>query len=499
MYPTVEPIDTPDELEELREALRLMQAFDKHKEFHKHEYFNPYPKQRAFFELGTTKRERMFMAGNRVGKSEAGAFEASCHLTGDYPDWWTGKRFDHPTKGWIAGIASTDVRNVAQTKLCGQYGVPSAFGTGMIPKERFADKPTLARGVTDAYDTIQVIHKTAGVEDGVSIASFKSYEQGKDKFQGEDLDWGWADEEPNQEIYAEFLTRINGPGCMFITFTPLLGQTDLVRRFVDGRFPDCAVVQMSLDEAEHFSAEEKEKKLAGYLSYQRDARRFGTPMLGHGRVFPYDEAMLRERFLDYVPPHWVKLWGIDFGIGHPFAAVLMAWDRDNDTIHILQAIKLVSDEQSNQNSHPLFHANAIKNIAAQVPVAWPHDGTQREKGGGGTIASIYKKHGLLMLPNHATHPEGGFGLEASIKEMDDRIRTGRLKVSDHLSDWFEEYRFYHRDEHGQIVKIRDDLISATRIAIMMRRFAQAVPLGGQQRKKRLGTVAQGVDFDIFAT
>src|SRR4051794_23295117 len=65
--------------------------------------FRPYERQQLFVEFGATKRERLMLAGNQCGKSEIGAFEAACHLTGMYPQWWTGKRFDHPTKGWCCG------------------------------------------------------------------------------------------------------------------------------------------------------------------------------------------------------------------------------------------------------------------------------------------------------------------------------------------------------------------------------------------------------------
>jgi phage terminase large subunit-like protein len=146
--------------------------------------FQPFDKQFIHLRLGATKRERLLMAGNRLGKSETGAFEAACHLTGIYPEWWKGKRFDEPTKGWVCGVTWLDTRNVCQTKLCGQYGVDSAYGTGMIPKAALIDK-SLGRSVTDAYDTIQVRH----VSGGVSTAQFKSYDQGREKFQGEGLDF----------------------------------------------------------------------------------------------------------------------------------------------------------------------------------------------------------------------------------------------------------------------------------------------------------------------
>lgn len=484
--------------QDLAETLELLEALDEYKRFHSAEYFLPYPKQLTFMAEGKTKRERMFMAGNRVGKTYAGAFETQCHLTGRYPEWWEGCRFEHPITAWAAGKTSQAVRDVVQSQLCGPYSVASAFGTGMIAKEDFADKPTLARGITDAFDTIQIKHRTNGVEDGVSVLAFKSYEQGRQKFQGQELDFGWCDEESDEDIYNEFLTRINGPGRMIVTFTPLLGRTALVQRFEEPN-PSRSIVHMSLDEAQHFTEEQKLEKLAGYASYERDARRYGTPLLGSGRVFPYSEEMIREPFLSYVPPHWVKLWGVDFGVDHPFAASLILWDRDNDVIHVHQAFKMVGDERAPQNSQPLFQAAAIKAYGAGVPVAWPHDGHQREKGGGGVLASIYKRQGLLMLPTHATWPEGGYSTEAGIKEISDRIVTNRFKVSEHLGDWFEEYRFYHRKD-GQIVKERDDILSATRIALMQKRSAQAVPLGNKAHSRRYSqSVAQGLDFDIFET
>jgi hypothetical protein len=86
-------------------------------------------------------------------------------------------------------------------------------------------------------------------------------------------------------------------------------------------------------------------------------------------------------------------------------------------------------------------------------------------------AAQYRRQGLNVLPAHATHEEGGYGVEAGISEMLDRMKTGRFKVFSTLTLWLAENRGYHR-KNGIIVKERDDLISATRMALMMRRFAQ---------------------------
>src|SRR5580692_1856018 len=88
----------------LQQQVDLLEQVLAHKRTHKLSLFKPYKRQKEFFDQGAKYRERLFMAGNRVGKSEAGAFEAAVHLTGQYPSWWAEKRFDRPVRGWGAGV-----------------------------------------------------------------------------------------------------------------------------------------------------------------------------------------------------------------------------------------------------------------------------------------------------------------------------------------------------------------------------------------------------------
>ncbi len=455
-------------------------------------FFKPYPKQLRFFELTANRREVMLMAANQYGKSDAGAFAAACHMTGLYPDWWPGRRWTRPTRGWIAGETSLVVRDVQQKKLCGEPGVKSAFGTGMIPKDCLLDV-SMARGITDAYDTIQVRHKSGGV----SIGRFKSYEQGRTKFQGETLDWGWPDEEPDEEVYSEFLTRIAEGGCMFMTFTPMKGRSKVVLRFLEQGSLDRAFVNATLAEAEHFSEEEKKRRMEGYLAHERDARAKGIPIMGSGAVYQFSEDLIREAPIpmEYIPREWAKLWGVDFGIDHPFAAVLSLFDREHDIIHIAHAIRL-SGATGSPESLSMTHAAAMRNVAAAVPVAWPHDGTQRDKGSGEQLSKIYAKHGLSMLADHAQFEGGGYSRETAVREIAERAVTGRFKVAAHLTDWFSEFRLYHRKD-GLIVPVEDDLMSATEKVIMSKRFARPVPLGAKAPVRRRQLVADGVDDNYF--
>jgi hypothetical protein len=107
-----------------------------------------------------------------------------------------------------------------------------------------------------------------------------------------------------------------------------------------------------------------------------------------------------------------------------------------------------------------------------------------------------------MLPTHATFSKaegGGNSVEAGVSDMLERMREGRLKVFRNCGDWLGEFRMYHRAD-GDIVKERDDLLSATRYGIMMRRHAKPLrELTRQKGDKLKNRQAKGVDFDIFGT
>jgi phage terminase large subunit-like protein len=418
-------------------------------------HYKPYAKQRDFHGNGAGFRERLFMAGNQLGKTIAGGFEAAIHATGRYPEGWTGRRYEKPNVGWAAGITGETTRDTVQRVLLGRTG---AHGTGAIPKDALVDVQS-ARGVPDLVDSITVKHASGGN----SIIGLKSYEKGREKWQGETLDWVWFDEEPPADIYTEGLTRTNATGGMvWMTFTPLLGMSEVVRRFLMEPSPDRAVTTMTIDDAEHYTPEQREQIVASYPAHEREARAKGIPTLGSGRIFPVPEELIAED-LPVVPPHWPRIGGIDFGWDHPTAAVELAWDRDADVVHVLKAYR-------QREATPVFHAAALKPWG-DIPWAWPHDGLQHDKGSGEQLAEQFRKQGLAMLPERATFQDGSNGVEAGLFEMLDRMQTGRWKVARHLTDWFDEFRLYHRED-GKVVKEMDDLMSASRYAMMMLRFAR---------------------------
>jgi len=431
--------------------------------------YAPYPKQLEFHETGAKYRERGFMAGNQLGKTLAGSAEMSMHLTGRYPDWWRGRVYDRPIRAAAGSESAELTRDGVQRLIVGNPRDEGSWGTGMLPKDALAHW-TRRNGVSDALDGIVVVWGGGGdVQQGHSTLNFKAYEQGRAKWQADTLDAVWLDEEAPMPIYSEALTRVSSTnGMVYSTFTPLIGMSEVCRRFLLEPSPDRVLVNMTIDDALHYTAEQRQKIIDGYPAHEREARARGTPQLGSGRIFPVPEADIAIPARIF-PKEMARIRGIDFGFDHPFGAVELVWDRDADVIYVTRAIRM-------REQTPVIHAAAIRAWGMEwVPCAWPHDGLAHDKGSGDQLAAQYRSQHLTMLHERATFPDGGSGVEAGLMAMLDRMQTGRLKVFGHLNDWFEEFRLYHRKD-GKVVKEHDDLMSATRYAIMMLRYSITEPV-----------------------
>jgi phage terminase large subunit-like protein len=438
----------------------MRQELETRKSFNRLQTFKPYSKQLEFYAAGKMFRERMFMAGNQLGKTLGAGFEVAVHATGRYPDWWPGRVFDKPVNAWVSGVTGESTRDNPQRIL---YGILGSPGTGIIPKDAIKGK-SVRRGLADALDILIVRHGGGGdVQAGESQIGFKSYDQGREKWQGPTLHFIWFDEEPDYDIYTEGLTRTNvAMGPVFLTFTPLKGMSDVVKRFLIDKVPGTHITQMTIEDALHYTPEQRAAIIASYPPHEREARAKGVPTMGSGRVFPIEEEFIKVAPFE-IPGHWPQLGGLDFGWDHPAAAARTAWDRDNDILYVTACARA-------REHTPAMFVPMVKPWGDWLKWAWPHDGLQHDKGSGIEIAQQYKTQGLNILLEKATFEDGSNGLEAGVFEMFDRMQTGRLKVFSHLNDWFEEFRLYHRKD-GIIVKANDDILSATRYAMMMRRFA----------------------------
>ena len=422
-----------------------------------------YDWQLRFAEATASYSSCMLMAANRVGKTRTGLTIDAVHLLGDYPPGWKGHKFDAPPMCWLLGFSMEKTRDLLQTPLFGRLEGGKWTG-GLIPADRIVDHKS-ATGTSGAMREVRVKHAA-----GISTVQFWSYSQGQHAIMGDSVDWYHIDEEPRDKaIYPQVLTRTatgdkGRGGRGILTFTPENGRTELVVQFMDKPAPGQHMQRATWDDAKHLSESVKSDLLASYPEWQRDMRTKGLPLLGAGLIFDFSDDDIKVPSFE-CPPHWWVVNGMDFGWDHPQAHVQLWHDRDSDIIYVAQAWK-------KSKVTPSTVWGSIKQWAVGVPTAWPHDGLQTEKGSGEQQKKAYSDAGWQMMPDHATWQAGGNGVEIGLVELYERMTTGRFKVFSHLSDWLEEKLNYHRDENGNIVKINDDLLAATRYAYMMRRYAK---------------------------
>ncbi|MDK2957862.1 MAG: hypothetical protein PWQ57_3360 [Desulfovibrionales bacterium] len=412
-----------------------------------------YPRHMAFFAAGAKYRERLFMAANRVGKTEgAGGYEMTMHLTGRYPSWWEGRRFEAPVVALAAGDTVQTVRDILQKKLLGPLGSP---GEGLIPA---CDVGEMRRksGVAEAVEHVRVRHASGGE----SLLYFKSYDQRRIAFQGTELDVVWLDEEPPLDVYAECLLRtMTTGGMLMLTFTPLSGLSEVVMRFLpDGRIPKSSarrkgskhVTMATWDDAPHLSREQKRELLEAIPPHQRDARSKGVPALGSGAIYPVREEELLVAPFD-IPEHWPRAYGLDVG-WNCTAAVWGAWDREEDVVYLYA-------EYARGQVEPAEHAKAIRANGAWVPGVIDPASRGRSQHDGTRLVEEYRRMGLrLAFADNA--------VEAGLQKVLQRMASGRLKVFRNLGGWLAEFRLYRRDGEGRVVKKLDHLMDATRYLVM---------------------------------
>lgn len=441
-----------------------------------------YPKHLAFIAAGATYKERLFMKANRVGGTRLGAYEVTCHLTGRYPSWWNGRRFHEPVQAWACGTTSETTRDIVQAELLGQVDPESGHyqvGAGMIPAECILHTSKRPHGLPGSVESIWVRHVTGGM----SVCGLKTYEQGRKSFEGTARHIVWLDEEPPEDVYTEALYRTTTTkGITLITFTPLQGMSKVVTGFLAPETPESKqfkwYIQAGWNHVPHLDEDEKKALIATTPPYLLKARTEGTPSLGAGAIFPIAEADVKIRDIA-IPSHWGKAFGMDHGWNW-FGAVWFAYDRETQTKYLYSCYKRGQAE-------PPIHAEAIKSRGAWIPGVG--DCSDINKYDGQQFLKIYRGLGLdLKLANKA--------VETGIQEMWMALSTGKLKVFASCEPWFEEYRLYHRDEQGRIVKVSDHLLDSSRYvhkagALIFKTEVEAAHAGKKVPKDPFARFARG--------
>jgi phage terminase large subunit-like protein len=450
-------------LKEQEELLELLEY--KEKEYHynrKTSLFpdtGPYRRELykahiQFINASINHSQLAFVAANRTGKTKTGAYIMACHLTGEYPIWWEGRKYLNAVDAWASGKTNQKTKEIIQLEL---LGPDNDLGSGMIPKDKII-RITKKPGVADAVETVTVSHSSGGV----SVLTFKSYEQGRDGFEGTKKQVIWLDEEPaDPSIYSECLIRTadaHRPGIIYCTFTPLYGLSPVVMMFlpngkptIDGKVPgndDMFSVMTTWDDVPHLTEFDKKRLWDGCLPHEREARSRGIPSLGAGAIYPYlEEDITCAPF--QIPEWWPKVYGMDTGWSKT-AAVWLAQDPDTKIIYAYS-------EHYMGGEMPPIHASAIKKRGAWITGAADPAGANISDGK--KIFDLYVEEGLLLEKAEKEDREGG------ILKVSQYMATGMFKIFTTLGNLLDELRVYRRDENGKIIKKKDHLLDAMRYGL----------------------------------
>lgn len=441
----------------------LLKELKERQKFWRINQYTPYGWQEKFINASSNCAQLLAMTGNRCGKTFTGAFIMACHLTGLYPEWWMGRRYDRPVEAWAAGISTDTTRDILQSELLGKWNNPEAFGTGAIPKEMIVE--TVRReGKPGCIQAVLVRH----VSGGLSTLTFKSYEMSQDKFMGTAIDVIWLDEECPKDIYTQCVTRTaTTGGIVYLTFTPEHGATELVKEFMQDLKPGQFMIGATWEDAPHLTPEVKEQLLSVYSPAERAMRASGQPMLGSGVVFVVPEDRISVAPFE-IPDHWHRIIGIDLGFDHPNAVACIAYNPDTDTHYLY-------DEYSERGETLSMHANAIRAKGGdRIPVVVPHDAFKHDGATSGRrfVDLLSNDFGLNIVMEPFSNPpgpdgkHGGNSVEFGVNWMHVAMDQGRLKVFSTCTKFLSEMKLYHRKD-GKIIDRSDDMISACRYALLM--------------------------------
>ena len=404
--------------------------------------FKPYPKQLEF--MNDEHKIVALFGGNQSGKTTVGSAFVAYHLTGEYPSWYKGIRFDRPVTVWVAGESSTRVRDTLQEKLFGPIG---DWGTGLIPKPNIVGDPVRKGGIPHAIDIARVKHRSGGN----SIIQFFSYDQGREKFQGSTVDLVWCDEEPPEDIYKEAKMRtIAASGYVFLTFTPLKGVTPLCDEIMSNFDNMYGVHFLTWDDVDHLSEEDKKIQIAGLSPHEIESRKFGRPTIGTGKVYQFDES---EYVISDFSIHnkWKTIAGLDVGISHPTCAIRLSIDEDTGVGYIHQEYK-----QSGETS--IYHAYKLRDWPCRFAI--DPNSRQRSIASGDSpykmFQDIFEEDRLLVADNRVNY---------GISFVRAKIASEQLYIFESCVETLKEMRLYRFKENGDILKKDDDLMDAFRYCV----------------------------------
>lgn len=275
-------------------------------------YAKSHDKQKEFFR--SLKPIRVLFWGNRVGKTEGCAQEVARYATGDK------EGATPPLEIWCA-CPSYDVQKETTQKKLDRY----------LPKSLFAREPVYIK--SGVWGEVQLTN-------GVRV-NFKSYEQGREKFQGTGKRLIWFDEEPPRDIWEECVVRQEAGQSLDIimSMTPVKGMTwvydDL---FMQTGRPDLFISEADWDDNPWLTDKQKDLMSSNLSDEAIQVRKFGKFVKRVGLVCSWWDRNKNLAEYPEIPKSYTYFESLDGGFSDPAAYLLIGVDSDGD-VHVVDGFR----------------------------------------------------------------------------------------------------------------------------------------------------------------
>ena len=457
-------------------------------------YFRPFDHQLRFFETGNSER-RGILAANRIGKTVSTCYETACHLTGQYPEWWNGYRFNKPITCMVAGEGWSQVALVLQNELLGTQDVKMAdnLGTGVIPRDCIITDTMRNDGANCIG--VEIKH----VSGANSYLLFANYTQEVRQMQGFRLDLAVFDEQPPDDFFSEIVTRTaTTQGKVLCSFTPLKGLNGLVSKFWN-KEEGYEFIRVSWDDCPEydpwgmpFLLKETRRQLErDYLPHEREARIAGKPVMGKGAVFQIREWPLYQTGdYDFTRmPNIQRVIALDLGLVNDKTVIsLMYWDPYERTAFLHKQIIVQGIEEAVPSQ---YINHLLRPEVFGTPIVLPADANSpgRYTMSSNSIRELFESYELNVYHKAIMNPPDQEGRVTNhksygINQMRQMLEVGSLMVNQNCTQFVSDAQNYYVDSHGRFSD-PDDTIDSARYALLACLQGIAEPWDNRTSQQRM--------------
>ena len=338
--------------------------------------YKPHPKQVKFHT--DPARGRLYIGGNRSGKSVGGVIEDIWWLTGRHPYL---KTPPPPIRGRIVGV-------------------DFLYGVDKILRPLFAQWMPLSDLKGGSWDkAYNKEHRTLTLANG-SFIEFMSYEQELEKFAGTSRHFTHFDEECPQDIFTECKARlIDTGGSWWMTETPVEGMTwvydDIYMPGKTGQDVNIGITEIEMKENPYIGQAEIDMFMSGLTKDEKLARGKGRFVQIGGLVFKQFDKDIHV-VDNFVPPlDWEWYVSLDHGFNNPTAILWHAVSPEGNIVTFSESYE--REKTIDQHANTIHARNAA---FGRSPDTYVGDPAMAQRGAvtGISVFGEYAKYEIPFVP-----------------------------------------------------------------------------------------------------